>query len=44
METITALFGYDGVAKLESEFLLDEQLEHKYGTGKPDYVVRNTAE
>ena len=41
METITGLFGYDRIAKLESEFLLDEQLEHKYGSGERDYVVRS---
>ncbi|MEO8752395.1 MAG: isocitrate lyase/PEP mutase family protein [Casimicrobiaceae bacterium] len=40
METITALFGYDRIARLESEFLHDEQLKRKYANGERDYVVR----
>lgn len=40
METITGLFGYDKIAQLENEFLYEEQLETKYGSGERDYVVR----
>ena len=42
IETITGLFGYDKISKLESEFLYDEQLDQKYGSGSRDYVVRAT--
>jgi len=40
MDEITALMGYDRIAALEERFLPDEQLERKYGSAKPDYVVR----
>jgi hypothetical protein len=40
METITALFDYDTVAKLETEFLYDEQLDRKYGEGAREYVIK----
>jgi 2-methylisocitrate lyase-like PEP mutase family enzyme len=40
MEEITELMGYDRISDLESQFLLDEQLERKYGSEKPDYVIR----
>lgn len=40
MEEITDLMGYELVNALESEFLLEEQLERKYGSGSADYVVR----
>jgi hypothetical protein len=32
--------GYAFVNELESQFLLDEQIEKKYADGKVDYVVR----
>ena len=40
MEEITQLVGYERIARLEQAFLLDEQLEHKYGAGERDYVIR----
>lgn len=40
MEEITELMGYDRISELESQFLPDEQLERKYGSDKPDYVIR----
>jgi 2-methylisocitrate lyase-like PEP mutase family enzyme len=40
MEEITALMGYDRIAELEQRFLDEEQLERKYGSERPDYVVR----
>lgn len=40
IEQITALMGYEKIAQLESQFLLEEQLERKYGSSKPDYVIR----
>jgi 2-methylisocitrate lyase-like PEP mutase family enzyme len=43
METITALFGYDLMERLEGELLADEQIERKYGAGgSPDYVVKGS--
>ena len=39
-EEISELMGYAFVNELESQFLLDEQIEKKYGGGKVDYVVR----
>lgn len=39
-EEISELMGYDFVNELESQFLLEEQIEKKYGPGKIDYVVR----
>jgi hypothetical protein len=42
METITGLFGYDKISRLESELLYDEQLEQKYGAGSRDYVVHGS--
>jgi 2-methylisocitrate lyase-like PEP mutase family enzyme len=39
IETITGLFGYDEVSRLENELLFEEQLERKYGEGDRDYVV-----
>jgi 2-methylisocitrate lyase-like PEP mutase family enzyme len=39
-EEISELMGYGFVNELESELLLDEQIEKKYGGGKVDYVVR----
>lgn len=39
-EEISELMGYALVNELESQFLLDEQIEKKYGPGKVDYVVR----
>ena len=41
MEEITALMGYDKISALESLFLPDEQLERKYGSAQPDYVIRD---
>jgi 2-methylisocitrate lyase-like PEP mutase family enzyme len=40
IEQITELMGYEKIAQLESQYLLEEQLERKYGTAKPDYVIR----
>lgn len=39
-EEISVLMGYAFVNELESQFLLDEQIEKKYGSGNVDYVVR----
>jgi len=41
MDEITELMGYPKIAELEQQFLPDDQLERKYGSEKPDYVVRN---
>jgi 2-methylisocitrate lyase-like PEP mutase family enzyme len=40
MEEITDLMGYAKIAALETQFLPDEQLERKYGTGPADYMPR----
>lgn len=40
IEEITEIMGYSFVNALESQLLLDEQIEKKYGGGKVDYVVR----
>jgi 2-methylisocitrate lyase-like PEP mutase family enzyme len=40
IEEITDLMGYSFVNALESQFLLEEQIERKYGGGAVDYVVR----
>ena len=40
MDEITDLMGYAKIAELEAQFLPDEQLARKYGTGEVDYVVR----
>jgi 2-methylisocitrate lyase-like PEP mutase family enzyme len=42
MEEITALAGYEKVDRLEREFVLEEDLERRYGTGERSYVVRGT--
>lgn len=39
-EEISELMGYAFVNELESQFLLEEQIERKYGDGKVDYLVR----
>jgi len=39
-EEISELMGYAFVNELESQLLLDEQIEKKYGSEKVDYVVR----
>ena len=41
IEQITDLMGYSKIAELESQYLLEEQLERKYGGAKADYVVRS---
>jgi 2-methylisocitrate lyase-like PEP mutase family enzyme len=40
IEDIADLMGYSFVNALESQFLLEEQIERKYGGGAVDYVVR----
>jgi 2-methylisocitrate lyase-like PEP mutase family enzyme len=40
MEEITELMGYGLVNELESQLLLEDQIEKKYGSGEADYVVR----
>jgi 2-methylisocitrate lyase-like PEP mutase family enzyme len=40
MDEIADLMGYDQVDSLEQQFLLDEQIEKKYGSGEAAYVVR----
>ncbi|MBI3068810.1 MAG: isocitrate lyase/PEP mutase family protein [Betaproteobacteria bacterium] len=40
IEEITDLMGYERIAELESRFLLEEQIERKYGAAKPQYVIR----
>ena len=37
MEEITALVGYEKVAKLEEEFMLEEDIRERYADGKPQY-------
>ena len=39
-DAITDLMGYAKIAELEAQFLPDDQLVRKYGTGEVDYVVR----
>jgi 2-methylisocitrate lyase-like PEP mutase family enzyme len=39
MEEITALMGYPFINALESQFLLEEELERKYGTVERGFVV-----
>jgi 2-methylisocitrate lyase-like PEP mutase family enzyme len=41
MEEITDLMGYSKIAALEQQFLPDEQLERKYGSGPVDYMPRS---
>ena len=40
MEEIADLMGYAKIAELETQFLPDDQLERKYGSGKADYMAR----
>jgi len=40
-DEISELMGYALVNQLESQFLLEDQLEKKYGSGKADYVVHS---
>jgi 2-methylisocitrate lyase-like PEP mutase family enzyme len=37
---ITQLLGYPAVDRLETEFLLPEEMDRKYGTGERSFVVR----
>lgn len=37
MEQITSLIGYEDVAKLEEEFMLEEDLVERYAEGRPQY-------
>ena len=41
IEDITSLMDYDRIARRESEFMLTEQLERKYGGADADYVIRS---
>jgi 2-methylisocitrate lyase-like PEP mutase family enzyme len=41
IEQVTELMGYAKIAGLESQYLLEEQLERKYGGAKPDYVIKS---
>jgi 2-methylisocitrate lyase-like PEP mutase family enzyme len=40
IEEITDLMSYDLINSLEAEFMLPEEIEARYHTDKPDYVVR----
>jgi 2-methylisocitrate lyase-like PEP mutase family enzyme len=40
MEDITALMNYERVDALEREFLLEEEIEHKYREGNTGFVIR----
>ncbi|MBV9783113.1 MAG: isocitrate lyase/PEP mutase family protein [Acidisphaera sp.] len=40
MEEITALMGYGFIDELESKYLLEEELERRYGTKDRSFVVR----
>jgi 2-methylisocitrate lyase-like PEP mutase family enzyme len=40
IEEITLLMGYPRIAQLEQAFMLEEDLQRKYGSGERDYVVR----
>ncbi|HVC63190.1 MAG TPA: isocitrate lyase/PEP mutase family protein [Acetobacteraceae bacterium] len=40
IEDITDLMGYPAIDRLEAEFLLPEEMERKYGTEAPGFVVR----
>ena len=40
IEDITDLMGYARIAELEQAFMLDDELERRYGEGEVDYVVR----
>jgi 2-methylisocitrate lyase-like PEP mutase family enzyme len=37
MEQITGLIGYENVARLEEEFMLEEDRRERYGDGRPQY-------
>ena len=41
IEDITDLMGYPRIAELEQAFMLDDELERRYGEGDVDYVVRS---
>jgi 2-methylisocitrate lyase-like PEP mutase family enzyme len=40
IEEITGLMGYERIAELEEGLLSEDQRARKYGSGKPDYVVK----
>ena len=40
IEDITDLMGYPMIDQLETEFLLPEDIERKYGSASASYVVR----
>ncbi len=40
MEFITRLMGYERIAKLEQQFVPDDELERRYGDKPRDYVIR----
>jgi len=40
MEDITALMGYPRINELEQAFMLEDELERRYGDGARDFVVR----
>ena len=39
IEEITELMGYSRIAELEQAFMLEEDLQRKYGTAERDYVI-----
>jgi hypothetical protein len=41
IEDITSLMGYDHINKLESRYMLEEDIKRRYGSDKADYVERS---
>jgi 2-methylisocitrate lyase-like PEP mutase family enzyme len=41
IEDITSLMGYDHINKLESKYMLEEDIKRRYGSDKADYVERS---
>ena len=42
IDEITDLMGYDVINSLEKQFTLPEDIERRYGSESPDYVIRST--
>jgi PEP phosphonomutase and related enzymes len=41
IEEITELMGYDHINRLESKYMLEEEIQRRYKSDKADYVVRS---
>lgn len=40
IDDITDLMGYDHINRLETQYMLEEDIRRRYGDGKADYVER----